>query len=191
MERIKNYSLKEFLKLPSHKVANYLPLLEVVNPSPNFIKKRKKYGVEKSLTELTFGEVNSIKSLLSSGDIQDVIEAIKMVYKIKNVYKLNIFQFYGCFNFLIAEIKKINQVEAERYAIEPTKYDVYLEMAGAKELNKFAELSVLDTLANGNILLFQEIEKQPYTMVHYLLWYRATKENINIRFQELIEKKQI
>lgn len=181
---MKNISLASFLKLPEEKQRAYVWVLQFVKGEPNFKRWGKTYGVAQSITELSFGEVLLLKNLILQGEISSMIEAVKVVFKTKNPLKMKIVRFYQCVNFLLNEIKKIIKTENIRYRTQPSAYDQKLQEAGAEELTQFGDLAIIDTLAGGDPLKYEQIEKLPYLQVHFLLWYRTTKENINIRLQD-------
>lgn len=189
--KLKNYSVEKFLSLPQQQQRDLLCVLPFVK-GKNFIKVgflwKKKKGIE-SLTQLKFKEVAQLKQLFKSGNFADMLEAVRLVYQIKNPLKLGVFEFYSAVNFISEELKKIYQVEAERYQPAPTKYDHLLHRAGAEAMHKFHDIATLDTLAGGDILKIEKIENLPYLLVHFYLWYKTEKENINIKFQELVFAK--
>lgn len=184
---IKNVKLKDFFKLPENHQRATITLLQVAKGKPNFKHNNKKHGVTNSITELTFGEVIRLKSLITGGNIENVIEAVRLVYK-SNPLEMPVVRFYQCANFIIKDVKNIIEVEQERYKTLPTPHDDKLQQAGAEELAIFGDLPVIDSLAGGDILKYKQIEKLPYMTVHFTLWHRAVKENINIRFQELTKQ---
>lgn len=184
---IRNVKLRNFFKLPENKQKATITLLQVVKGKPSFTIKGVKHGVNNSVTELTFGEVIQLKHLIAKGQTESIIEAVKLVFKLDPL-DMPVVQFYECVNFLIKDVTNIVSVEKERYQTLPTPYDDKLQQAGAEELNMFAELPIIDNLAGGDILKYRRIEKLPYTTVHFTLWMRAVKENINIRFQELTKQ---
>lgn len=186
---IENVKTKHFLQLPPHQMEKVLKVLQFVKPTP-FIKVgwlHRKKGV-RSITELSFKEVSELKFLLTNPKTANPLKAVEKVYKI-NPLNLKIITLWGCVNFLKNEVEKVLKAEAERYRSEPSKYADILESAGGKELAKFDDISVLDTLTGGNILNFEKVENLPYSLVHYYLWYRTEKENINIRFERLLYNK--
>lgn len=146
---------------------------------------KKRHGVQKSLTELSFGEVTRIKKAVAGQNMQGVIEAIKTVYGVKNPLKLSALRFYQCFNFLIDEVQNILKVEKSRYTTEPPWYEAKLQQAGVEDLAPFSDLLTVDTLAGGDILKYAEVEKLPYLTVHCVLWARAIQQNIKIRMEKI------
>lgn len=185
-------TLYEFLQLSEEKQKELLPALKILKPIPNYTRRRwfkkRTHGVKESITELTFGEVNSIKRQTMSLDSIDKLDVVRMVYK-EEPLRMNVFRFYGCLRFLTLEAERVMKMEQEHWNTEPTEHDIKLQQAGVKELEQFGDLPMIDSLAGGDILRYNDIEKLNYLEVHYILWYRATQANIQNRFQKIIMNK--
>ncbi|WP_454988668.1 hypothetical protein [Capnocytophaga sputigena] len=188
-------TLYDFIQLPEEKQKELLPALKVLKPLPNYTRKRwlkkRTYGVKDSITELTFGEVNSVKRYVIKGTMDDLIEAFKIVYKCKarDIIRMDVIQFYRCMIFITTEVDKVIKMEQQHWNTEPTDYDIKLQQAGVKDLEQFGDLPMIDSLAGGDILRYNDIEKLNYLEVHYILWYRAIQTNIQNRFQKLMINK--
>ena len=185
-------TLYEFLQLSEKKQKELLPALKILKPIPNYTRRRwfKKHthGVKESITELTFSEVNSSKRQAMSLESVDKLDVVRMVYK-EEPLRMNVFRFYGCLRFLTLEAERVMRMEQEHWNTEPTEHDIKLQQAGVKELEQFGDLPMIDSLAGGDILRYNDIEKLNYLEVHYILWYRATQANIQNRFQKLMANK--
>lgn len=187
--------LYDFLQLPEEKQKELLPALKVLKPLSNYTRrpwfKKRTHGVKDSITELTFGEVNIVKRYVIKGTMEDLIEAFKIVYKCKarDIIRMEVIQFYRCMIFITNEVDKIINMERQHWDTEPTDHDAKLQQAGVKELERFGDLPMIDSLAGGDILRYNDIEKLNYLEVHYILWYRAIQTNIQNRFQKLMINK--
>lgn len=188
-------TLYDFIQLPEEKQKELLPALKVLKPLSNYTCKRwfkkRTHGVKESITELTFGEVNSVKRYVIKGTMEDLIEAFKIVYKCKarDIIQMEVTQFYRCMIFITTEVDKVIKMEQQHWNTEPTDHDAKLQQAGGKELEQFGDLPIIDSLAGGDILRYNDIEKLNYLEVHYILWYRAIQTNIQNRFQKLMVNK--
>ena len=188
-------TLYDFIQLPEEKQREILPALKVLKPLSNYTRrywfKKRTHGVKDSITELTFGEVNSIKRLVMRETTEDLLRAFEIVYKCKarDVIRMEVIQFYRCMIFITNEVDKIINMERQHWNTEPTDHDAKLQQAGVKELEQFGDLPMIDSLAGGDILRYNDIEKLNYLEVHYILWYRATQANIQNRFQKLMINK--
>ncbi|MGV4404943.1 hypothetical protein ACQ1PF_07925 [Ornithobacterium rhinotracheale] len=187
---MKNIRLKKLYKLSDEEIKEYSTILSLVKACPNFKYWFKVRGVKKSITELTFGQVTELKDCVQNG-MDGIVRAFEIVYglKPKQVWNLRAIRFYACLNFITKEVEKVIKVENQRYKVEESKDKGMHEQAGIRELEKFSDFAVVDTLANGDILKYDEVEKQPYLVVHFKLWYNATQENIRIRLEEINELK--
>ena len=88
-----------------------------------------------------------------------------------------VFQYY---NHLVAELKRILERE-EILAYEPEADQVE---AGIERINNFGVLATIDTLAQGNVLLYDEIEAKPY----YLIFAKLHLESEKARYIEALTK---
>lgn len=88
-----------------------------------------------------------------------------------------VFQYY---NHLVAEMKRILERE-EILAYEPEADQVE---AGIERINQFGVLATIDTLASGNVLLYDEIEAKPY----YLIFAKLHLESEKARYIEALSK---
>lgn len=187
--------LYDFLQLSEEQQKELLPALKVLKPLPNYTRRRwfkkRTHGVKDSITELTFGEVNSIKRLVMRETTEDLLKAFEIVYKCKarDIIRMEVTQFYRCMILITNEVDKIIKMEQQHWNTEPTDYDIKLQQAGVKELEQFGDLPIIDSLADGDILRYNDIEKLNYLEVHYILWYRAIQTNIQNRFHKLIINK--
>lgn len=190
-----NYKFVDFVQRDSQLISDYMEVLSSLSGIPNFVSgrlKKKRYGVESSLTELTFGEVNKIKRLVMKSDLESVFESIATAYHypVEKVPELRISVFYGCLNFIAKEIKHIVKVENHRYKVIPSKYDGIMEEAGIEKLEKFGEMVVVDQMADGKMWDYEKVEALPYMTVHAKIWLETEKTNINIRKEELMNLPQ-
>ena len=64
-----------------------------------------------------------------------------------------------------------------------------MSSAGAEQLQPFNDLATIDTMAQGDVLRYEQIEALPYNVVFYSLYYKTIKQNIENRFQQIITKR--
>lgn len=192
---IENFRFKDFIEQDAQLINDYMSVLSHLKGIPNFSSGKlikKKYGVVKSLTELKFGEVNKLKRLMLSNNIESVFESISTAYNypLKKIPNLQISIFYACLNFIVKEIKHIIKVENHRYKIITSKYDDLMNEAGIERLDRFGEMVIIDQITDGKLWNFKRVEELPYMLVHSKIWLEAEKTNINIRKEELINNMQ-
>lgn len=184
-------TLRQFANLNEERQAELLPILKVVKPLANYKRgwiRRRRHGVERSLMELSFARLNRVRKLVESGDIKNVLEAVRLVYN-DNPAGMNVVRFYRCVVFITKELKRIAEMEAAHWAVEPTEYDGTLQAAGVDALQQFGTLPMIDSLAGGDPLKYDAIEALPYQDVHVVLWYRAMQANVQNRFHKLMKNR--
>lgn len=185
-------TLRQYLLMPAERQRETTLLLEVVKPLPFFYRGfwrwKKKHGVER-LTELKWGEVRVVIDLLSSGELTQVVEAFRLVYKIKHPARMNVYRFYACIKHLTNEVQRVLEQEQRALQGDPSPYEAQLQQAGVEQLQPFRDLAIIDTLAQGDILRYEQVEALPYEVVFYTLYYRTVRQNIDNRFQQIMTKK--
>lgn len=185
-------TLLQYLLLPMDRQREVSLILEVMKPLPFFYRGlwwwKKRHGVER-LTELTWGEVRAVIDLLGSGELPQVIEAFRLVYKIKHPARMNVYHFYACIKHLTNEVQRVLEMEQRALQGEANPYEAQLQQAGADQLLPFKDLAIIDTLAQGDILRYEQVEALPYEVVFYSLYYKTIRQNIDNRFQQIMTKK--
>ena len=200
MEEIVNYKLSEFLQIKDPKlIEEYLVVLDLLSPlkvinNPNYhwYKKVSKTLHLKSIKELSFGDVTTIRNYFNDASIQGIIESIKMVIDVedKHIINLTILEFYGIISSIQSEIMELNNMEINE--LSDDSFDINVEAVNAKgRMGKFGVLNVIDSLAKEDILRWEEIEKLPYLTVFTKLMMDNEKQKISNEISELQRKKQI
>ena len=184
--------LLQYLLLPMDRQREVSLILEVMKPLPFFYRGlwwwKKRHGVER-LTDLTWGEVRAVIDLLGSGELPQVIEAFRLVYRIKHPARMNVYRFYACIKHLTNEVQRVLEMEQRALQGESNPYEAQLQQAGADQLLPFKDLAIIDTLAQGDILRYEQVEALPYEVVFYSLYYKTIRQNIDNRFQQIMTKR--
>ena len=177
-------TLYDFIQLSEEQQKELLPALKVLKPLPNYTRR---HWFKKHI----HGVKNTIKREVMRGTTEGLMNAFELVYKCtkKDMMKLSVVRFYRCMRFIINEVDSVMRLEQHHWKVEPTEYDGRLQEAGVKELEMFGDLPMIDSLAGGDILRYNDIEGLNYLDAHYILWYRATQANIQNRFQKLMANK--
>lgn len=191
---LKNYTLARFLKQDKATINSYMQVMILLKPLPNFHKScwfsRKHHGVNASITELTFGQVNTVRRLVGKACIPSLVKAVSIVYNLteKQVYNMKIIRFYAIVNFLHKEVKNLYEAEVQHYKTEATSHDTLLKNCGIENLNRFGSFLIIDALAHEQPWRYKEIENLPYMVVHYKLWLNAARQNIRCRAVQMAKQ---
>ena len=185
-------TLLQYLLLPMDRQREITLILEVMKPLHIFYRGlwwwKKRHGVER-LTDLTWGDVRAVIDLLGSGELPQVIEAFRLVYRIKHPARMNVYRFYACIKHLTNEVQRVLEMEQRALQGEANPYEAQLQQAGADQLLPFKDLAIIDTLAQGDILRYEQVEALPYEVVFYSLYYKTIRQNIDNRFQQIMTKR--
>lgn len=183
-------TLLDFIRGDVDMQRGYLPLLKALQPLPTYVRwhwnGRRRHGVD-SITKLSFGDVNTIKRCLMSGEVVELIRAVELVYR-DCALRMPVVRFYRCLRFLTLEVERIIKIENRHYHVEDVGQAHRLRAAGVEGLDVFGDLPVIDALAGGDMLRYASIEDLPYIDVHYVLWYRAMQQNIQNRYYKMSEQ---
>lgn len=104
-----------------------------------------------------------------------------------NIRNVNINNLLNFVLWVLAEIDDINNLESTYLNSEP---DIDLLMAGIKDLDVFGYINVVDTLAQGDILKWDEILKLPYQRVFDKMLKNNIENRIQRNYQKIISKKK-
>ena len=86
-------------------------------------------------------------------------------------------------------MKRVLEQEYKAFQGEPSPYEAQLQQAGAEQLQPFNDLATIDTMAQGDVLRYEQIEALPYNVVFYSLYYKTIRQNVENRFQQIITKR--
>ena len=199
MEKIFNYKVKDFFQLQDENlVGDYLMILEMLNPlkeipNPNYrwYKRNAKKLQVKSVKELSFGEVITIRNNCNQPSIYSIIDSIKILtdLKDKEVINFTITQFYGIISYMKSELMDITNMENNE--LDDNSFNLYAEAVNARQrMGRFGDLNIIDSLAEGDILRWDAIQKLPYLTVFTKLVKQNIENKIRTEIAELEKKKQ-
>lgn len=193
MEKIVDFKLKDFFKITDVELLQeYLfildllqPLKIIKNPKAHWFNKNPKNIEIKSVRELKFGEVITIRNNFKEGYLKSIIESVSMVsgLKEKQILRFTITQFYGIISFIKEELVSITNMEINE--LTDDSFDYNLEQVNAKgRMEKFGIFNTIDNLANENILDWEKVLEIPYMTVFTKLKMDYERNKIQ---QELVE----
>ena len=142
----------------------------------------------KAFIELPYGIIKKDVPALLKDD--KVVEAIQLIMECQH----DKFDFgnssgndvFGFLLWILSQYEFIKQIESMNLNSDP---EPEMLAAGISRLNEFGELSVIDNLANGNILEYDRIEALPYFKVYQKLKLDKVIREINKKYQKIIEEK--
>ncbi len=141
----------------------------------------------KPFVQLKFGEVLELKALARNGvDDAFIIKLFEFQnMEVKKLEKWNIKKFFGAVNFIENQFKYLGKLEQKL----DTEIENDLIVAGIDELNKFGDLNVIDALAGGDILKWQQVLELTYEDVYNKLLKTKTEEDIRKRLEVIYKSK--
>ena len=176
---LQKISFKQLFQLQNDKFEEYHNVLQYLEEIP--IKGKKKI---ESITDLTFGEVATIKMYLQETSYQNIIEIFKLIFGLEEnqIHKIDVVNFYHSLNWIKKEVQNIYDREIQSLSSPP---DSKLKDAGIDDLNIFGEMNTLIALGEKFGKAPQEIENWNYEIVFSLILHQKISAEINKRYVEL------
>jgi len=165
-------------------------------PMPEFIKG---WGAPiKNLGHASFGQKIAAQKIISKAfrgsprevDVTSFMIDLLIIYMPKmereKVESLPFVQCYPVFDHYCKEI--IRLVGRDKKYLEQ-KPDADLTLAGIDKLSKFAEMRIIDALAEGDLLKYEKILEMEYDVIFRKLWYVAEQSSFKERYMKIRERK--
>ena len=159
----------------------------------NFVKKYGKrtntlFGVElEPLIYFSYGFVKiDLPSLLNENNIDEIIKIICDIKDI-SVKKITDKEKISLTLWLIDELEAIGSLEQNYLSSQP---EPELIASGIDELNVFGELNIIDSLAGGDILKWEQVKQLPYHSIFDKLRKDNIERKINKNYNKIISKKK-
>ena len=179
MQDINNYKLKNFLKQDEVLIESYSNLLKHLDPVPTKHK----------LQDLSLRQVETIKQGLNEPDVlPEVFEYIQEIKK-EEFEDIRIVEFYGLLNDITRQIKNLVGMEEQELVSEHSDFK-WEAVDGSKRLGVLGILPMIDTLAGGDILKYEQILDLPYLTVFNTLRMRRIQGDIERDMQKVKTNKQ-
>ena len=198
METLIDYKLKDFLQLKDEsRIRDSLFILELLKPLRIIKNPKKRFWNREPRTieigpvrDLLFCDVTNIRHAFNDGSTDAILEAVELATGLsrKQLLRLRISQFYGLLAAIKEDVIAIHHMEESE--LSDVNFDINLELVNAKErMARYGTLNILDSLANGDILRWQEIEKLPYMTVFTKLKMDREKSNIQHEITQIQKQK--
>ncbi len=193
----KSYSLNSIFK-KRIKVKDYFDLSDAAKVEIQFVIKyglrserilkvgrRKKRPITSNFFELEWGELLEIQTSVKSGKVRNVL---KLVYGIddKRFYNLELYNCFAAYQFVVSRLQGLARIVRHELASELTPAQ---KAAGFERLNRFEGYPDLDFLARGDILKYEALLKQPYSIVFRKLVFEKVKNDIERDYLHYVGRK--
>ena len=175
---IKNYKLRDFLEIRGSEIERYTNLLKYLDPTPT----------KHEIKDLTFREVESIKQIIRDSDsLPEVFKYMQGIDE-EEFLNLKVVEFYGMYNYITKQLENLIHMEERELIPEHSDYK-WEAVEGSERLSVMGILPTIDKLAQGNILLYEEILSLPYLTVFNRLRMDKIKGDIEHDMNKIKEPK--
>lgn len=127
-----------------------------------------------------------LPSLLNENNIDEIINIICDIKDI-SVKKITDKEKISLTLWLIDELEAIGNLEQNYLSSQP---EPELIASGIDELNVFGELNIIDSLAGGDILKWEQVKQLPYHSIFDKLRKDNIERKINKNYNKIISKKK-
>lgn len=127
-----------------------------------------------------------LPELLSTSNISELLETICRIHNIETKQSETP-EIISFILWLKDEFEKIQQLEQAHLSNQP---DPDMIAAGVQELNELGEINIIDSLAGGDILKWEQIEQLPYHKVFDKLKKDMVENKINKAYHKIISSKK-
>lgn len=119
---------------------------------------------------------------------QNMLEAFKIVYGIneKQFVLLDVFNAFSAYKWIIDKLKEMAEIEKQELGGE---MPIEEKEAGAEALIEFGYTVTLDSLADGDVLKYDEILKKPYAVIFRKMCLDKTNNEIKKNYSENASRK--
>jgi hypothetical protein len=174
---ITNITVQKLFQLDSEQFDKYHSILKHLDPLP--------YNNNVwSVTDLSFGQVATLKLLLKEPSYMNVVEIMNIVFGISSneLTKMSTIKFYHAINWIKNEIEQVYEREVENLTSD---IDPLMKEAGVDRLNVFGDMNSLIMLGEKFSKSPDEIEHWNYNLVFSLLLHQKISSEVNKRYVEL------
>ena len=134
---------------------------------------------------LTWSDIILLRLAIADQNMLDVLSIVFQIGK-KEFIKLELFNAYAAYTWIVNQFKTIIDTEIEQLASELSEEE---KDAGAEDLQEFGYTVALDGLAKGDLLKYDDYLMLPYSKVFRKMCLDKTKYDINKQLQENASRK--
>ena len=179
-----NITVAEYYQLEEKEFEKYQKLNSVLLINDDLFLKRK----AEKLTELTYGNVSTLKHTINEPSFDGLNEMIEIVYNIKkrDVLNADIVSYFYALKWIDKSVGEILEMEFKALQTEP---DSKMELAGVQRLSVFGDLSALISLGKQFGKAPEEIQSWKYKIVFSILAYNKVYGEVEKEYNKLLTKK--
>jgi hypothetical protein len=134
---------------------------------------------------LTWSDIILLRLAITDQNMLDVLSIVFQIGE-KEFMKLELFNAYAAYIWVVNQFKAIIDAEIEQLASELSDEE---KDAGAEDLQEFGYTVALDGLTKGDLLKYDDYLMLPYSKVFRKMCLDKTKYDINKQLQENASRK--
>ncbi|CAL2085070.1 hypothetical protein [Tenacibaculum sp. 190524A02b] len=165
-------------------------IVEIIKDSikANKYLRHNKKEIEPKVQDLWYLSWGDIIELRESVKDTQMMEVVRLIYGLKEVdfLRLDLFNCFAVYKWITEQLSSISKTEEQELSYEPSSEE---KEAGVDMLQEFEYTVSLDILANGDILKYDEILKQPYAVIFRKLCLDKVKNQIQKNYIENARRK--
>lgn len=145
------------------------------------VKKPKK----ENLWFLSWSDIIELRIAIAD---ENIFETLKIVFDIneKEFSRLELFNAFSVYKWVVQQYVKILNIEIQELSSEMSDEE---KEAGAEELQEFGYSLILDSIAKGDLLKYDDYLKLPYAKVFRKMCMDKKRYDINKTMQENASRK--
>jgi hypothetical protein len=176
MDKIVNYRLREFYKQDRELVQEYVNYLVYLKPLEDVGE----------LFYMSLRIVQQVRDLMQEGTLDSLREIVKTVQNLTDneVDNLKLDEFFGTVSSVKAQIVVIQNAEAAKLTGQSHNHK-WEAVNGSERLATFGIYNMLDKLANGDILKYEQILDLVYADVFTKLYRDTVLDDINYEMSKI------
>lgn len=162
-----DYTIQENLK-PNSELRLKNVLTKIVKPK------------QMNLWFLSWSDIIELRIAVSE---QNMFEVLSIVFGINenDFARLDLFNAFSVYKWIVAQFKSIVEIEVQELSSEPTPEEID---AGIEELQEFGYSVMLDGIAKGDLLKYDDYLKLPYVKIFRKMCLDKKRYDINKQMQE-------
>lgn len=173
VKEVVDYTVKESLKANSGLRISKFPISKTIEPKKD------------NLWFLPWTDIIELRIAISEKNMFDVF---RIVYEINesDFTKIEMFNAFAAYKWVVDQFRAIVEIEVQELSSEPSEEE---KEAGADELQEFGYSIMLDAIAKGDLLKYDDYLKLPYAKIFRKLCMDKKRYEINKNIQQNASRK--